>query len=177
MERLISFISNSFTANSFVLLLMFGSLTMVGNAQQTVNKIDDILESAEHSNLLKLSKGIVPSLIAHNGQQKLTEEIGSPIRVITDLKSMDLFYQENEIVQDVEIIVVLINNKSDLDYKINGDLLHHLDKLKYIYVSSSIELCLSNISTEACEKQAVESLLKGDFLPSIKILYSTELSE
>jgi hypothetical protein len=96
-----------------------------------------------------------------------------------------LFIEIDEIVathpnsqfKNIELILIQIENESDLNWKLNANYLNQFEKLKYLYISSSIALCEPSIGNTNCEKEKINSFLSGELNPSITLVYSSEVSE
>lgn len=88
--------------------------------------------------------GIHPGVYYYSGVPKTYGAI--PIKLFTDISSINNISTANILKADIEIVVIEIKNSSDLNAKI--DLLKFSDfsKLKYIYILSSVNTTDQNIA-------------------------------
>ena len=106
-------------------------------------------------------------------------------RFLINSYNSTLFIEIDEIVatdpnsqfKNIELILIQIENESDLNWKLNTNYLSQFEKLKYLYISSSIALCEPSIGNTNCEKEKINSFLSGELNPSITLVYSSEVSK
>jgi hypothetical protein len=127
--------------------------------------------------LQQLCRGIVPTIYLKQGLPSNVDPQNQTIRVITDIASLNQLYNQNSNFKNIELILIQIENVSDLNWNLNVNSLSQFENLKYIYISSSIELCEPSIGGDNCEKEKIKSFLSGELNSSISLIYSSEVSE
>jgi len=150
---------------------------------QNVHQLESLLQSNSESlvtssdYLKKLTHDLVPSVYLNQGELKVDSETGTPIRVVTDVKSIERLYETNTLFDNVVMIIVQVNDESDLNKVLKAGSLNHFSDLKYIYVSCSFEFCQDSSEREACEKNKIKSILDGELSTPTTIVYTANQSE
>jgi hypothetical protein len=169
-----------FEFKSFLIVCVF---ILINNRFLAQNPIDlnELITPSTTSNstnsLQELSRGVVPTMYLKLGAISNVDPQVEMIRVITDIASISELYNQNSQFKNIELILIQIENESDLNWKLNANYLNQFEKLKYLYISSSIALCEPSIGNTNCEKEKINSFLSGELNPSITLVYSSEVSE
>jgi hypothetical protein len=120
----------------------------------TVTNIDFYFDNAKKStasnvaklnaqNLKTLTTNVQPSVYCHSNTVNTYGDM--PVNLFTDMNS---FAQVDNLVtlkNNIEIVIIKIDNASQLNSSINLALLSNFKKLKYIYIASSIDISSSEI--------------------------------
>jgi hypothetical protein len=169
-----------FEFKSFLIVCVF---ILINNRFLAQNPIDlnELITPSTTSNstnsLQQLSRGVVPTMYLKLGAISNVDPQVEMIRVITDIASISELYNQNSQFKNIELILIQIENESDLNWKLNANYLNQFEKLKYLYISSSIALCEPSIGNTNCEKEKINSFLSGELSSSITLVYSSEVSE
>jgi hypothetical protein len=172
--------NHSFKIKSFIIVCGF---VLISNGLLAQNPIEltNILAAPVISEttypIQQLSRGVVPTMYLKLGAISNVDPQVEMIRVITDIASISELYNQNSQFKNIELILIQIENESDLNWKLNANYLNQFEKLKYLYISSSIALCEPSIGNTNCEKEKINSYLSGELNPSITLVYSSEVSE
>ncbi len=138
--------------------------------QQTIDK--SIKAEALHLN--SLVNDVQPTLYFQNNKLIQTEEKGLPVKITTDMYSVNLLYQENPLYKSVELICIKIENIADLQMQLNLNQLKSMVGLKYIYFLSTFNMCLTQ---SGCESSEIMKMLENSEATNYKILYRTSINE
>jgi hypothetical protein len=169
-----------FEFKSFLIVCVF---ILINNRFLAQNPIDlnELITPSTTSNstnsLQQLSRGAVPTIYLKQGLESTTDPQNKAVRIITDIASINQLYQQNQLYKDVELILIQIENESDMNWSLNPNSLSQFENLQYIYISSSIPLCDPSNGNSNCEKEKIISFLSGELCSSITLVYSSEVSE
>tara|TARA_B100000809_G_C15138678_1_gene531897 strand:+ start:5931 stop:6470 length:540 start_codon:yes stop_codon:yes gene_type:complete len=125
--------------------------------------------------LKKIAYDLVPSIYLNRGELKVDDE--SPIRLVTDVISIEKLYELNSLYDNVQIIIIQINDENELTRFLKGNSLNHFSHLKYIYISCSFKLCDDSVGKNLCEKNKILSILNGELSPITALVYTVNQSE
>ncbi|MCB9223283.1 MAG: hypothetical protein R2780_09305 [Crocinitomicaceae bacterium] len=134
-------------------------------------------ESKEPQSLYSLEDltlGVVPTNYVISNELHDKGE-SKPIRLYIDMNSLNFDWNKIKNSGSIEVIVIQINQSSELSIKIDIGQFKKFESLKYIYISSSIELC-SLPDDINCEKSEVEKLISGK-LENVKVVYTAESNQ
>jgi len=172
--------------SSFLLLTAQPILAQVPAGENLASffQLEDLLQQSNNESLVtsadylrKLTYDLVPSIYLNQSNLKVDDEFGSPIRIVTDVKSIEKLYESNSLYDNVQIIIIQINKKDELTKFLRANSLNHFSNLKYVYISCSFELCDESDGKKACEKNNILSILDGELTPSITLVYTANQSE
>jgi hypothetical protein len=173
-------ISSRFIRYIFLLLLLASGQAGFLLAQNPIELTELLAAPAisEKTYLLEqLSRGAVPTMYLNQGVETIIDPQKKTTRVITDIASINQLYNQNSHFKNIELILIQIENVSDLNWMLVVNSLNQFEILKYIYISSSVELCEPSIGGDNCEKEKIKSFISGELNPSITLVYSSEVSE
>jgi hypothetical protein len=169
-----------FEFKSFLIVCVFILINNRFLAQNPI-ALNELISAPTTSNstnsLQQLSRGAVPTIYLKQGLESTTDPQNKAVRIITDIASINQLYQQNQLYKDVELILIQIENESDLNWAFNANSLSQFENLKYLYISSSIALCEPSIENTNCEKEKINSFISGELSSSITLVYSSEVSE
>jgi hypothetical protein len=169
-----------FKIKSVLIILGFVLLSNNLIAQNPI-KLSDFLVASTISEttypIQQLSRGVVPTVYLTQGVISIVDPGIQPIRVITDIASLSQLCIQNTQFENVELILIQIENESDMNWSLNPNSLSQFENLQYIYISSSIPLCDPSNGNSNCEKEKIISFLSGELCSSITLVYSSEVSE
>ena len=161
--------------------ISFGQIDPFENG--TIIHLNELISLNESENpslvnsVKELSQGSVPSIFLKEGNINLTDPNKTPLRIITDAESISSLYISNQLFSQVEMIIIQINESSDLTLEVNLASLSQFTSLKYLYFLSSINLCGNQPNNSDCEKTALNNVLNGSTLSPILVAYTSEVSE
>lgn len=102
------------------------------------------MNSSNSQYIENLVFGIQPAIYFNSGAVKTYGD--APVKLFTDIPSLNSLSNTDILKDEIEIIVIKINKRSEINSKI--DLLKFSDfsKLKYIYIISNVDTTEQNIS-------------------------------
>ena len=169
--------------STFKLLLVLASLSFSANAQNA-HQLDNLLQQSSNEALVtstddlkKLAYGLVPSVYLNQNNLKVDDRFDSPIRIVTDVKSIEALYEFNSVYDDVQMIIVQINNEDQLTKFLKASYLNHYEHLKYAYISCSFELCEESADKDSCEKSKIKSIFDGELSNQTTVVYTANQSK
>jgi hypothetical protein len=172
--------NDSFKIKSFIIVCGF-VLIINGLLAQNPIELTNILAEPVISEttypIQQLSRGVVPTMYLTQGVISNVDPGIQPVRVITDIASLNQLYIQNSHFENVELILIQIENESDMNWNLNPNSLSQFENLQYIYISSSVALCDPLTGNSNCEKEKINSFLSGELSSSITLVYSSEVSE
>ena len=169
--------SSQIMKRKVLLLLMFVFFYSNINAQLrniseesdvvTVTNIDSYFDNAKKStvsnvaklnaqNLKTLTTNVQPSVYCYSNT--LNTYGDKPVNLFTDMNSLAQVDNLVTLKNNIEIVIIKIDNASQLNASINLALLSNFKKLKYIYIVSSIDISsseIANMITNYNEKYSV----------------------
>ena len=95
--------------------------------------------------LEKIISEVQPSVYFFGGEVKTYGE--KPKNLFTDLSSLPQLNHPNIQKNNVEIIIISINNTSDLNRTLDMSLFSNYKNLKYVFITSKVSISESNISS------------------------------
>ena len=95
--------------------------------------------------LEKIISEVQPSVYFFDGEVKTYGE--KPKNLFTDLSSLPQLNHPNIQKNNVEIIIISINNTSDLNRTLDMSLFSNYKNLKYVFITSKVSISESNISS------------------------------
>lgn len=95
--------------------------------------------------LEKIISEVQPSVYFFGGEVKTYGE--KPKNLFTDLSSLPQLNHPNIQKNNVEIIIISINNTSDLNRTLDMSLFSNYKNLKYVFITSKVSINESNISS------------------------------
>lgn len=133
----------------------------------TVTNIDSYFDNAKKStasnvaklnaqNLKTLTTNVQPSVYCYSNTVNTYGD--SPVNLFTDMNSLAQVDNLVTLKNNIEIVIIKLDNASQLNASINLALLSNFKKLKYIYIVSSIDISSSeivNMITNYNEKYSV----------------------
>ena len=128
--------SSSVTPNVMYVNAFISSLKS-GNAKTRVS----VSNSQYVENLVF---GIQPAIYLNSGTAKTYGDI--PVKLFTDISSLNGISNTNLLKDDIEIIVIKIKSSTDLYSKIDLLKFSEFNKLKYIYILSNVSTTEQNIA-------------------------------
>ena len=177
--------SSQIMKRKVLLLLMFVFFYSNINAQLrniseesdvvTVTNIDYYFDNAKKStvsnvaklnaqNLKTLTTNVQPSVYCYSNTVNTYGDM--PVNLFTDMSSLAQVDNLVTLKNNIEIVIIKIDNASQLNSSINLALLGNFKKLKYIYIASSIDISSSeivNMITNYDEKYSIfYKIDKGD---------------
>jgi hypothetical protein len=166
--------------NSLLLLAILFASVNISKAQ--VNTLSELIADEGNNQTLNQSESIeqlalgnVPTAYVLNNDI-LKSKPSKPNRIYVDTKSIDFDWNKIGDLSGVSILVIQMNDKSDLDQVIDLKRFASLTNLKYLYFRSSIELCTGSSDT-VCEKQVISKMIKGKPSKGLSIVYSIESNQ
>lgn len=151
----------SLTLKRVLLILLFAFSFANLSAQNGKTKNPAIMEVNNYISSLKISNqkttgsnsnsqyvenlvfGIQPAIYFQSGIAKNYGDI--PVKLFTDVASLNSIANATIVKDAIEIVVVNIKNKNDLNSKIDLSQFSNFSALKYIYIISSVETAEANI--------------------------------
>lgn len=134
-----------------VLLILFVSINSfsqtisrpkqnVEKSTPSVVKLEDYLKSTSDNstdkgygnNLLSLIKDLKPTIYLKNGSVKTYGENPSVLR--SDVASLKLAANSKSSMKDVEIVIINVDNRKDLEAPIDLSFVANLKKVRYVYL-------------------------------------------
>ena len=133
----------------------------------TVTNIDSYFDTANKStasnvaklnaqNLKTLTTNVQPSVYCYSNSVNTYGD--KPVNMFTDMNSLAQVDNLVTLKNNIEIVIIKIDNASQLNSSINLALLSNFKKLKYIYIASSIDISsseIANMITNYDEKYSV----------------------
>ena len=98
----------------------------------------------EKTNLEKLLFDVQPSIYFNSGDAKTYGE--NPKNFFVDFQYLNEINNSNLLINNIEIVTIKINNKSELNSTIDLSVFSSFKKLKYVYISTNIAIDESIIS-------------------------------
>ena len=99
---------------------------------------------SEKTNLEKLLFDVQPSIYFNSGDAKTYGE--NPKNFFVDFKYLNKVKNSNLLINNIEIVTIKIDNKSELNSTIDLSVFSSFKKLKYVYISTNISIDESVIS-------------------------------
>ena len=99
---------------------------------------------SEKTNLEKLLFDVQPSIYFNSGDAKTYGE--NPKNFFVDFKYLKKVKNSNLLINNIEIVTIKIDNKSELNSTIDLSVFSSFKKLKYVYISTNISIDESVIS-------------------------------
>jgi len=162
----------------FLVALFFFSSTLFC---QKIRRFDaafiDSSNSENPYSFQDLSRGFVPTTYLKQGIPSNINIQNQSVRVITDLETLHQLYIQSTNFSNVALILIQIEDESNLNWTLNINSLNQFTNLKYLYFSFSFELCTAQNSNEFCIKEYINSHIDGEFSTPILIVYSSEVNE
>jgi hypothetical protein len=146
-----------------VLLILFVSINSfsqtisrpkqnVEKSTPSVVKLEDYLKSTSDNstdkgygnNLLSLIKDLKPTIYLKNGSVKTYGENPSVLR--SDVASLKLAANSKSSMKDVEIVIINVDNRKDLEAPIDLSFVTNLKKVRYVYLLLSFNESATTLS-------------------------------
>ena len=146
-----------------VLLILFVSINSfsqtisrpkqnVEKSTPSVVKLEDYLKSTSDNptykgygnNLLSLIKELKPTIYFKNGSVKTYGENPSVLR--SDVASLKLAANSKSSMKDVEIVIINVDNRKDLEAPIDLSFVTNLKKVRYVYLLLSFNESATTLS-------------------------------
>ncbi|WP_299525936.1 hypothetical protein [uncultured Lutibacter sp.] len=104
------------------------------------------VEKNNNQRFFEIANAKVPTMYVDKGNVRKVSEGNKPIKLKSnDLQLNSLLNSKNEMFESVELIIVKLNQQSDLNKSINVSKLTEFKKLKYIFVKCNFECSSSQI--------------------------------
>jgi len=167
------------------LKLFFGVLALVVGvstqtyAQKPVHELNEVVHNQTNTrgnhSVEQLCRGMVPSLILMKNEINQTDPEDNPVRVITDIASINMLYESNPLYNKVEVVIIQVNDLSQFNDMQLLKPMTHMTKLDYIYFSCSFELCIDTPNDTNCEKGLIKTKVNDETTPTV--IYTSELNQ
>lgn len=144
----------------FIPIVLF-MLSLSTISAQTVENVDNYINnisSGESQHLNNLLKGENSTLFIFEDESEI-EGNSSPIIANVSLESLSKIYSPNENFKNIELIRITVRNEDDLKFIINTVKLNHFQKLKYIYVVVTFDICPENQNNIDCQKSEISKMV------------------
>ncbi len=133
----------------------------------TVTNIDSYFDTAKKNtvsngaklnaqNLKTLTTNVQPSVYCYSNTVNTYGD--KPVNLFTDMNSLGQLDNLVTLKNNIEIVIIKVDNRSQINSSINLALLSNFKKLKYIYIVSSIDISsseIANMITNYNEKYSV----------------------
>lgn len=179
MERFIPFLKNR-----ILLLVGFLSFLITGWSQTQMTQqssleiypfddwITQLNNPTKELELKQLSHGLETSIYLTNGVRQLSDDANAPTRVITDLNSLSMLYENDSTYAEIKIIILKITSENELSFLLNLNEMEAFTHLQYIYFSYSCILCPNDPMPLSCEQSRIKSSIIGDHADHPTLVYT-----
>jgi hypothetical protein len=179
MEKFIPFLKNR-----ILLLVGFVSFLITGWSQTQLTQqsslaiyqfddwITQLNNPAKELELKQLSHGLESSIYLSNGVRQLTDDTNPPTRVITDMNSLSMLYENDVNYAEIKIIIVKITSETELSFLLNLNEMGAFTQLQYIYFSCSCILCPNDPMPLSCEQSRIKSTITGEHTEHPTLVYT-----
>ncbi len=152
--------SNQLITTLFIPVIIF-VLSFSTVSAQTVESFDNYIKnmSADESQQLDdLVNGENSTLFIFGNEFEI-EGNSSPVIADVALESLNQIYSPNANFENIELIRIKVRNASDLKYILNTGELSHFQKLKYVYVLVTFDICPNNPDDIDCQKSETSKMI------------------
>ena len=160
----------------FFLPLLLGLLLVSGINAQTIMSYQSAIQTLEPSvvvHLKSLATEIHPKAYLNQGVITTYGE-GAPVVAICDAASINMLYENNPALSQIEMIRITANDVSGLPSSINFTQLQGLEDLKYLYVVFAFNACGGG--SDGCLASMVAAMIQGTS-SQITVIYSLSIPE
>ena len=159
-------LSSAWSLNKQIATWLFISVIMIALSfstvsAQTVESVDNYkkkISADESQQFSDLIKGSSSTLFIYDNEFKNNGN-SSPVIADVALESLDQIYSTNAKFEDIELIRIKVRNTNDLKYKIDIEKLSHFQKLKYVYVVVTFDICTENPNDVDCQKSEIRKMI------------------
>ena len=159
-------LSNAWSLNKQITKWLFISVIMITLSfstayAQTIESVDNYkkkISKAESQHFNDLIKGSSSTLFIYGNEFRIKENT-SPVIAAVALESLDQIYSTNAKFENIELIRIKVKNTNDLEYKIDLEKLSHFQKLKYIYVVITFDICTENPDDVDCQISEIRKMI------------------
>jgi hypothetical protein len=145
-----------------ILCLIFGLFFLSGVNAQTIMSYKSGLQSLDPStaaHLQSLVTDIYPSANLCNGEL-ITYGNGSPVVAICDATTVNMLYDDDPTLSQLELIRITVNSTGDLPSELDFTRMQGLTELKYVLFVFAYDTCGGR--TDDCLGEIVNRMIKGD---------------
>lgn len=153
-----------------ILPVLFFLLISTGLWAQSFEKFETRMANAgtvEYQYLDKLVSGINPNIDLINGLREL-DQSELPKVVITDVGSVPNLFEGNPDFDQIEMVKIMINSPSELQFSISSAQLMNFDKLSYVLIIFTFDICGNR--SDACLDSFSRNMITGD-VENFDVLY------
>lgn len=136
----------------------------------------DASQKTEADNLKSLVYDLKPALYFQNGQLTQAEK-QVPVKIITDVASIHLLSDSNNLYNQVELICIKVENTSDLNFVLNVPDLASFKKLRYIFFLCTFEACPGDPESGSCIPDKISKMIQGSDNSGFTIYYQYSIGK